>query len=247
MTEDNPAWYQTWFDTPYYHILYQDRDIAEAILFLQNLLAYLNLEKHQSILDVACGKGRHAIYLASQGFQVTGTDLSPNSISFAQEEAKSKALDAKFYVHDMRMPAQEQATVVLNLFTSIGYFEDKNDNQKAIQAFYDSTAAGGYVVIDFLHTPSVKKGLVADEVVIKGGIQFSLKRTFEAGWIQKNISFTDNGASFAFQERVAALGIDDFKQMFEAVGFSVQDLFGDYNLNPFKAETAERLILVARK
>lgn len=247
MTEDNPAWYQTWFDTPYYHILYQDRDIAEATLFLQNLLAYLKLEQHQSILDVACGKGRHALYLASQGFQVTGIDLSPNSISFAQEEAKSRYLDAEFYVHDMRMPAHEQAAVVLNLFTSIGYFEDKNDNQKAIQAFYDSTAVGGYVVIDFLHAPSVKQGLVADEIVTKGGIQFKLKRTFDAVWIQKNISFIDNGVSYAFQERVAALGLADFKQMFEAVGFSVQDVFGDYNLNPFVAETAERLILVARK
>ena len=247
MTEDNPAWYQTWFDTPYYHILYQDRDIAEATLFLQNLLAYLKLEYHQSILDVACGKGRHALYLASQGFQVTGIDLSPNSISFAQEEAKSKNLEVEFYVHDMRTPAHEQAAVVLNLFTSIGYFEDKNDNQKAIQAFYDSTAVGGYVVIDFLHAPSVKQGLVADEVVTKGGIQFTLKRAFEAGRIQKDISFNDNGVSYAFQERVAALGLADFKQMLEAVGFSVQDVFGDYTLKPFVAETAERLILVARK
>ena len=118
MTEDNPAWYQTWFDTPYYHILYQDRDIAEATLFLQNLLAYLKLEYHQSILDVACGKGRHALYLASQGFQVTGIDLSPNSISFAQEEAKSKNLEVEFYVHDMRTPAHEQAAVVLNEVSS---------------------------------------------------------------------------------------------------------------------------------
>jgi hypothetical protein len=137
--------------------------------------------------------------------------------------------------------------VLLNLFTSIGYFEDKNDNQKAIQAFYDSTAVGGNVVIDFLHALSVKQGLVADEVVTKGGIQFTLKRTFEAGWIQKNISFSDNGVSYAFKERVAALGLADFKQMLEAVGFSVQDVFGDYSLNPFMAEKAERLILVARK
>ena len=247
MTEDNPAWYQTWFDTPYYHILYQDRDIAEATLFLQNLLAYLKLEQHQSILDVACGKGRHALYLASQGFQVTGIDLSPNSISFAQEEAKSKSLEVEFYVHDMRTQAHEQAAVVLNLFTSIGYFENKNDNQKAIQAFYDSTAAGGYVVIDFLHAPRVKQGLVADEVVTKGGIQFTLKRTFEAGWIQKDISFKDNGVSHSFQERVAALEHADFKQMLEAAGFNVQDVFGDYTLTPFEVKTAERLILVARK
>lgn len=245
--EDNPAWYQTWFDTPYYHILYQDRDIAEATLFLQNLLAYLQLEQHQSILDIACGRGRHAIYLAEQGFSVTGIDLSPNSISFAQEEAKTKGLDVEFYVHDMRTPAHKQAAVVLNLFTSIGYFEDKDDNLRAIQAFYENTAAGGHVVIDFLHAASVKHGLVADEVVTKGGIQFILKRTFKSGWIQKDISFSDNNLSYSFQERVAALELADFKQMLEVVGFRIQDVFGDYNLNPFAKETAERLILVARK
>ena len=59
--EDNPAWYQTWFDTPYYHILYQDRDIAEATLFLQNLLAYLKLGQHQNILDIACGRDRKSV------------------------------------------------------------------------------------------------------------------------------------------------------------------------------------------
>jgi cyclopropane fatty-acyl-phospholipid synthase-like methyltransferase len=247
MMEDNPAWYQTWFDTPYYHILYQDRDIAEATLFLQSLLAYLKLEQHQNILDIACGRGRHAIHLAEQGFSVTGIDLSPNSISFAQEEAKTKGLDAEFYVHDMREPARKQAALVLNLFTSIGYFEDKDDNLRAIQAFYESTAAGGHVVIDFLHAPSVKKSLVADEIVTKDGIQFTLKRTFKSGWIQKDISFHHKGQSYGFQERVAALELVDFKEMLEAVGFKVQEVFGDYNLNPFVSEAAERLILVARK
>ncbi len=247
MIEDNPAWYQTWFETPYYHILYQDRDIAEATLFLQNLLAYLKLGQHQNILDIACGRGRHAIHLAEQGFSVTGIDLSPNSISFAQEEAKTKGLAAEFYVHDMRKPAHRQAAVVLNLFTSIGYFEDKKENLRAIQAFYESTAAGGHVIIDFLHAPRVKQGLVADEVVTKDGIQFTLKRSFKSGWIQKDISFQHEGKSYAFQERVAALELSNFKEMLEAVGFRIQDVFGDYNLSPFKAETAERLILVARK
>jgi cyclopropane fatty-acyl-phospholipid synthase-like methyltransferase len=247
MIEDNPAWYQTWFDTPYYHILYQDRDIAEATFFLKNLLTYLKLEQHQSILDVACGKGRHALYLASQGYKVTGIDLSPSSISSAQEEAKSKDLSAKFYVHDMRMPTNEQASLVLNLFTSIGYFEDKNDNLKAIQAFYDSTVKGGHVVIDFLHASRVKKGLVTDEVVTKGGVNFELKRTFKSGWIQKDITFIHNGVSYGFKERVAALDLSDFEQMFEKVGFNIQNIFGNYNLNPFETETSERLILIARK
>jgi hypothetical protein len=88
---------------------------------------------------------------------------------------------------------------------------------------------------------------VADEIVTKDGIQFTLKRTFKSGWIQKDISFHHKGKSYAFQERVAALELTDFKQMLEAVGFRIQEVFGDYNLNPFVSDTAKRLILVARK
>jgi len=93
--------------------------------------------------------------LAAEGFRVTGIDLSPNSILYAQQEAKKRALDATFYVHDMRETTQEKVDVLLNIFTSIGYFEDVNDNTKALQAFYNSLVKGGIAVIDFLYVPWV--------------------------------------------------------------------------------------------
>lgn len=245
--EDNPAWYKTWFDTPFYHTLYQDRNIAEAEFFLQNLIKNLQLKANHSIIDIACGRGRHALYLAEQGFNVTGVDLSPNSISFAQEQAQSRGLNAQFYVHDMRNAAKQKADVVLNVFTSIGYFEDSNDNTKAIQAFYDSLVPGGTAVIDFLHVPAVKKRFVTDEVVTKNDIAFTLKRSFSEDWIEKQISFSHNGKPFAFTERVATLMLSDFEQMFEQVGFTLKNVFGDYALKPYNPETAERLILVVEK
>jgi len=51
-------WYASWFDTPYYHILYKDRDYDEAQAFMDNLTHYLNLPEESKILDLACGKGR---------------------------------------------------------------------------------------------------------------------------------------------------------------------------------------------
>lgn len=247
MTDDNAAWYQTWFDTPYYHILYQDRDVREAQFFIQNLIKHLRLTKTDNILDVACGRGRHALFLAAQGFNVTGIDLSPNSILYAQNEAAAKGINAQFYVHDMRKLTYKKADVLLNLFTSIGYFGDKQDNTKTIEAFYDSLSSGGIAVIDFLHVPLVKKQLIADEVVIKGGITFTINRIFKDGWIEKNISFTDKGTHFSYQERVAALELHYFKEVFEKVGFTIEHIFGDYSLKPFLTASAERLILVARK
>lgn len=247
MIEDNPAWYKTWFDTPFYHTLYQDRNVAEAQFFLQNLIHKLPINSKDHIMDIACGRGRHALYLAENGFNVTGVDLSPNSILYAQNEAKNRKLDVNFYVHDMRKAAKEKVNVVLNVFTSIGYFEDAADNTKAIQAFYDNLENKGVAVIDFLHVPQVKKHWVAHEVVTKSGIDFTLERSFSDGWIKKNISFSHDGKPYIFNEQVRAFTLLEFEAMCNTVGFRIRNVYGDYSLNPFKNDSAKRLILVLQK
>ena len=78
-------WFESWFDTPYYHILYKERNDDEAQLLMDNLTQYLNLPEEAKILDLACGKGRHSIYLNQLGFDVTGADLSTNSIAEAKK------------------------------------------------------------------------------------------------------------------------------------------------------------------
>ena len=247
MSDNKPAWYQTWFNTPFYHTLYQDRNVSEAEFFLQNLINHIPITVDHRILDIACGRGRHALYLSKQGHDVTGIDLSPNSIAYAQEEAKKEKLAIDFQVHDMRNSYGEQVDIVLNLFTSIGYFEDLSDNTKAIQAFYDSLVPGGYAVIDFLHVSRVKKELITDEIVTKGNIEFTIKRTISDGKIMKNISFVHEGSPYSFNESVTALEYSDFKKSFDKVGFRICDTFGDFNLSPFDPDTAERLIFIVQK
>jgi 2-polyprenyl-3-methyl-5-hydroxy-6-metoxy-1,4-benzoquinol methylase len=77
------AWFKDWFNTPYYHQLYFKRDEKEAAAFIDQLIDYLKPPPGSSMLDVACGKGRHSIQLASKGFDVTGIDLSEDSIAEA--------------------------------------------------------------------------------------------------------------------------------------------------------------------
>ena len=79
-SSNSESWFTSWFDTPYYHILYKDRDDKEAQIFMDNIVHYLNLPEEAKILDLACGKGRHSIYLNKLGYNVTGVDLSENSI-----------------------------------------------------------------------------------------------------------------------------------------------------------------------
>ena len=92
-------WYKNWFDSEYYHILYNKRDHNEAELFIKNLLKILSPKKKAYFLDLCCGKGRHSILLNKMGYKVDGIDLSKNSIEQALREKRN---NLNFFVRDMR-------------------------------------------------------------------------------------------------------------------------------------------------
>ena len=120
MQKEQDIWYASWFNTPYYHLLYKDRDHREAALFMNSLTSFLNLKKNDSILDLACGRGRHSKYLYKRGFKVTEVDLSQESIAYAKQYEKN---GLHFEVHDMCLSYPKKFDAVFNLFTSFGYFE----------------------------------------------------------------------------------------------------------------------------
>ena len=234
-------WFESWFDTPYYHILYKERNEEEAQLLMDNLTQYLNLPENAKILDLACGKGRHAIYLNSLDYDVTGADLSENSIAEASKFANEKL---HFKVHDMREPFIEKYDAIFNLFTSFGYFEDDADNYKTIKAIHNSLTETGFAVIDFMNVDYVLENLVPNEVKSVDGIDFYIKRYLKDGHIYKEIDFEDKGETFHFTEKVQALRLEDFEQMMEAAGVFLLDIFGDYKLRKYYKNQSERLIMI---
>ena len=175
MKKENEIWYASWFNTPYYHILYKDRNHREAAMFMNTLTSYLNLKKKDTILDLACGRGRHAKYLYRQGFDVTGVDLSTESIEYAKQYEKSRL---HFEVHDMCLPYPKKFDAVFNLFTSFGYFENEIDNLRTIKAIKAELNPNGYGVIDFLNAELAIANLVPSEKKKVGDIVFYLERTF---------------------------------------------------------------------
>tara|TARA_R110002012_G_scaffold318923_2_gene538162 strand:+ start:139 stop:870 length:732 start_codon:yes stop_codon:yes gene_type:complete len=241
MTEQTATWYTSWFDSPYYHILYKDRDYDEAQDFMTNLTEYLNMPEHGTIMDLACGKGRHSIFLNTLGYNVLGVDLSPNSIDYAKQFENDSL---KFEVHNMCEPYDGEFDAVFNLFTSFGYFDDEADNLNTIKAIHKNLNEYGFGVIDFMNTEFVIEHLVPEEVKTVEGIDFNLKRRVENGFIMKDINFTVNGETYNFQERVRAFSLADFESLFEQAGVYLLDIFGDYKLNKFRSETSERLIMI---
>lgn len=241
MNKDTSTWFTSWFDTPFYHILYKDRDDTEAQHFMDTLTNYLNIPEGGKILDLACGKGRHAIYLNELGFDVTGADLSENSINFAKQFENDTL---HFEVHDMCKPFNKPFDAVFNLFTSFGYFDKDEDNLNTIKAIKSDLNDAGFGVIDFMNSEFVIENLVPEEVKTVDGITFNLKRYVEAGYIVKDISFTANGENYNYQERVKAFTLADFDVLFEAANVYLLDVFGDYKLRKFNPKTSERLVMI---
>ena len=234
-------WFASWFDTPYYHILYKDRNYREAQIFMDNLTHYLNLPEKAKVLDLACGKGRHSIYLNQLGFDVIGADLSENSIAEASKNANDTL---HFQVHDMREPFEDKFDAIFNLFTSFGYFENDEDNLKTLVAIKDSLTEYGFAVIDFMNVNQVIANLVPTEVKTVDGIDFHIKRYVADNHIYKEIDFEDQGEKFHFTEKVKALTLEDFTQMMETAGIFLLDIFGDYKLKKFHKKDSERLIMI---
>lgn len=241
MQKENKNWFASWFDTPYYHILYKDRDYEEAQLFMDNITQYLNLPDDAKILDLACGKGRHSIYLNQLGYDVTGADLSENSIEEASKHSNDKL---HFEVHDMREPFEQKFDAIFNLFTSFGYFENDSDNSKTLKAICESLTEYGFGVIDFMNVNQVIKNLVPEETKTVDGIDFHIKRYVKDNHIFKEIDFEDNGEQFHFTEKVQALTLEDFESKMEEAGIYLLDTFGDYKLKKFFKNESERLIMI---
>ncbi len=244
-TSHSPEWFKDWFNSYYYHLLYCNRNEEEASAFIKNLTSVLGLQTRSRIWDIACGKGRHAIEINKLGYTVVGTDLSENSINEALRNA-SASLD--FYVHDMRTPFRiNYFDASFNLFTSIGYFDNYNDNFKVFTHVYNALVPGGVFVIDFFNACKVEATLVKEAVIVRGDVEFQIKKRIEDYIVIKLIEFEAEGRKYMFEEKVSLLKKNDFCEFESRSGFIMRNVFGDYAMQPFNEALSDRLILVFEK
>jgi len=242
MTED---WFASWFDTPYYHTLYKYRDDTEARIFIDDLFKALKPDSNHRILDLACGRGRHAIYMNKKGFDVTGYDLAQDSIAFARYYQNERL---HFAVKDMREDlGKEEFDWVFNLFTSFGYFDDDKDEVAAMEAVARCLKPGGKLVLDFMNVQKVENNLVPEETKTTQGITFHIQRYVDGNQIVKEITFDADERSWRFEERVKKYTLQNFLELFSAAGLTPLAYFGSQKLEPFNPQASDRLILLVAK
>jgi ubiquinone/menaquinone biosynthesis C-methylase UbiE len=242
---EETCWFEGWFDSPYYHLLYNKRDESEAAFFTENIVNYLNLPPSANIWDIACGKGRHALAMARKGYHVIGTDLSENSI---KEALTHKTSHVDFYVHDMRtLFMTNYFDCALNLFTSLGYFKNYTDNFRVFKNVYISLKPGGIFVIDFFNAQKLKNLAPSNYTEQRGNITFNINKQIIDKAIRKKITFEHNNENYYFEENVTLLEKEDFEDFAAKAGFTLEITFGDYALNKFDKTNSDRLILILKK
>jgi SAM-dependent methyltransferase len=140
------AWFDEVFAGKYDRFtfaLFTPERTREEVEFLERAL---RLTYQDSVLDVACGHGRHANLLAAEGFSVTGCDNNPRYLEYAAEQAEEPAptYDRK----DIReLDYQEEFTAAYCFFSSFGYYDDAT-NFQVLQNISRALKPGGRFLLD---------------------------------------------------------------------------------------------------
>jgi len=242
------SWYIDWFNSPFYHKLYFERDEEEARSFICALVDQLQPAPGSRMLDVACGRGRHSKMLASLGFNVTGFDISPDSIAYAKQSVQDDNPD--FYIHDMRLPFWgNYFDYAFNFFTSFGYFKTRREHDNAIRNICRSLKPGGTFVIDYLNVHYAEDHLVYSEEKKINDAVYCINRWHDEDHFYKKIMVNDPSLKEPYNctEEVAKFSLGDFTDMLSFQAMQVKEVFGDYKLNPYDVKKTPRLIIIAEK
>ena len=235
-------WFEQWFGEEYLHLYPHrgDEDAARLVRFL---------ERHgiggagRSVLDLACGPGRHAEAIGRGGARIVGLDLS-RALLFA---ARRRGIDPLVRGDMRRLPFRAAVfDVVLNLFTSFGYFESDGEHESVLREVARVLRPGGRFVLDFLNAPAVRAGLVARDERRDGGTTVIQERRIseDGRFVIKSIHVSEDSRTFT--ERVRLFERGDLEAMLAAQGIRVEAASGDYDGAPCRP-SSPRLILVGRR
>ena len=236
-------WFEEWFGDDYLRI-YQHRDESEAERAIDLIAAHVRGREIQAVLDLACGAGRHSKALCERWWTV-GLDLSAALLRVARRESA----EAPYVRADMReLPfASESFDLVVNLFTSFGYFEDDREHARVLDCVRTAMKPGGTLVIDFLNASQVRRNLVPYDERVANGITIEQVRTISPDdrFVEKTIRLRESGREYV--ERVRLFSAGDLERMLEAAGFEVAQRFGDYTGARWSENSPRSILFASRK
>ena len=241
-------WFRDWFNTEEYLNVYQHHNESDAEDHVKLILGNIRLSSGAKILDMACGAGRHAIIFARKNFDVTAVDLSESLLAIAKKNADDENLNINFVHSDIRnLKSDDKFNLVLNLFTSFGYFESDEENFAVLQKAYDLLIDDGYFVLDFFNSYFLQQNLVESSEENLGEVKIHQFRKIKENRVTKKIVITKNGNLSQFEESVRMFTKDELVNAIQNIGFDIYKTFGDFLGNEFEQFTSPRLIMICKK
>ncbi len=242
------AWYEEWFNSDEYLSVYQHRDSAEADDFAKLICALIEVPLNCETLDLACGAGRHSIAFARQGHKVTGVDLSPLLIKTARQQAAAENIAVDFLERNIiGLNLERKFNLVLNIFTSFGYFSEDADNFRIFETAANHLQDSGIFVFDYFNSAVLEKSLVPYSRKILGLKIIEQIRSITNGFVSKKILIQSGSTIKMFSETVKLYPVKILVYQLESAGFTIQQLLAGYEGNPFDEETSPRFIAICRK
>ena len=250
MEEVSKRWHEDdYFWETWQPVLFPEERIAQAPEHVDKIISLLDIEPGVMVLDLGCGIGRHSLEMARRGFHVTGVDRTAVYLEKARSQADDANQDIEFVEDDMRVFCRPAAfDVVINMFTTFGYFEDEEDNIKVMSNIYASLKPGGALIMDTHGKVTLAKmfqeriwGERDGVIVLQHQKVLDNWSWMQSRWIlikgDKRIENTVSHRIYAATEMV--------KLMTEC-GFGEVDIYGSLDGTPYD-HTAQRLIVVGRK
>ena len=248
MAEPESEWWRTWFG-PSYLELYDETLQERTQTEVDQLERFLQLRPPLRILDLPCGQGRHAIELARRGYDLTGVDLSPYLLDVAKARAAEAGVRVRWLQADMRQPLEgESFDLVLNLFTSFGYFAELGDDRLVVRAAAAMLKPGGRFLLEVINGDRVMAHFQEREWFTVGQLVVMERRSLDAAArrmvVERTVS-SDNGSEVNLHA-LRLYGGRDLRQLLTAEGFAQVELFGDWNREPLTPDSLRVLAVGTR-
>lgn len=243
------AWYRGIYSRPVYLRLYESIDRETAGREARSAVRLLGIRRPASVLDVACGFGRHVAELGRLGFRAAGFDLSQLLLNRAVKFARDQRQPANYVCADLRaLPFCCAFDAAINFFLSFGYLSDR-ENLAALKEVAGALRPGAPFLLDTWNAAQVIASLQPriveerEDVVIVERSRY-LPRTRRIEW--SNEARFHTGERKTWRQSIRAYTPDEWRELFRAAGFVAVRLRGDWDGASFRP-ACPRLIIVARK